>query len=212
MMRARRRDDEGLTLIELIVAMGVFIVLLTVLVGGVVGLSKNFTVARTDAQTSKAVGVAAQRIERSVRYADSINYPGVVTGKSYVEWRTDAVSAPSGVTTCTQLRYDESAGTIAIRQWASTASPTTGTWSVILGNVRGAASATFPFVTVAAGGGVLYQGLTVSFATGLNDNAGTITSVTYYAKNSSVDSPSNPTDASNQSTPGVCALKTGARS
>ncbi len=211
-MSARRKRDEGMTLIELIVAMGIFAVLLSVLASGVVGLSRSFMESRVDAQTSKALGVAAQRVERSVRYADAINYPGVVATKAYVEWRTDAVSAPSGVTTCTQLRYDASAGTVAIRQWASSASPSTGAWSVILSNVTGTATVAYPFVTVAAGRGVLYQGLSLSLATGLAADTGTTTSVTYYAKNSGVDSPSNAQDASDQSQTPVCSAKTGARS
>lgn len=211
-MRSPRSREEGMTLVELIVAMGIFAVLLSVLTAGIVGVSRNFTESRVDAQTSKAVGIAVQRVERSVRYADSINYSAVVSGKSYVEWRTDAVSAPSGVTTCTQLRYDESTGTIAMRQWASTASPSTGTWNVILSSVTGAATAAYPFVTVAAGGGVLYQGLNLNLSTGLDADTGTTASVTYYAKNSGVDSPSNASDASGQSQVAVCGAKTGARS
>jgi prepilin-type N-terminal cleavage/methylation domain-containing protein len=215
------RRDDGFTMPELIVAMGLFLVLLTIFVTGIVSIARASTAARLDAQTSSAVGIAMQRIERSVRYADAVNYPGVVAGKAYVEWRTDKDAARSGVTTCSQLRYRASDGALALRTWTSGAAASTGTWSVLLTGIRGtsvasypvsaatypAAGANYPFTTIAAAGGVSnYQGLTVSLATGLSDAAGTATSTTVYAKNSSVDSTSNPIASGGQSATPVCAI------
>lgn len=191
---AATRRDAGFTLVELIVALGLFTVFLSLLVSGIVGFTRATTDARLDAQTSSAVGAAMKRIDKTVRYANALNYPGVVSDRVYVEWRTDAVSAPTGVTTCTQLRYTASAGTIALRTWAAADAPSTGTWSVILSGVRGAATASYPFTTVSAGAASNYQGLTVLVTTGPSDSAGTTASSTVYAKNSSVNSPSNPTD------------------
>lgn len=194
-----------MTLLELIVALGLFTVLLSIFVGGIVGFARATTEARVDAQTSSAVGTAIKRVEKSVRYANALNYPGVVSEKSYVEWRTDAVSSPTGTTTCTQLRYIASTGTISMRTWADGASASTGTWSVILRGVRGAATTSSPFLTIAAGANSNYQGLELIVATGLSDRAGTTASSTVYAKNSSVNSVSNPINASSQSQTPVCA-------
>lgn len=193
-------------MIELIVAMGLFALFLSLLVGGIVGFTRATTESRLDAQTSSAVGAAMKRIERSARYADAINYPGVVSGKSYVEWRVDAVSAPSGVTTCYQLRYTAPTGTLALRAWPVTSSASSARWSVLLSGVRGTASTSYPFMTIAAGAASNYQGLTVSVAAGLDADTGTTTSSTVYAKNSSSDSTSNAVASSGQSLNPICAV------
>lgn len=205
--RLRRRpakDDSGLTLIELIVALGLFSLFLSLLVGGVVAFTRVTTEARLDAQTSSAVGIAMKRVERSARYANSINYAGVVSGKSYVEWRVDAVSAPAGVTTCYQLRYLPTDGTIALRSWSASDAPSSATWSVILSGVRGAATTSYPFLTISAGANSNYQGLAMTVDAGQSSTAGTSTSSTVYAKNTTPDSTANAMDASGQSRDKVC--------
>lgn len=202
----RRHNDQGYTLVELLVAMGVFSIFLAMFIAGVTSVSRASTQARIDAQTSSSIGIAMQRIERSVRYADAINYPGASGGASFVEWRTDSTSAGSGVTTCTQLRYSEADGTLAMRSWEAASAPSTGTWNVLVKDVRGEATDVYPFSTVPAASGVSnYQGLTVHTIAGLSDAAGTEASSTIYARNSSVDSTSNSAGANGQSITPVCA-------
>ncbi|MGY1550222.1 PulJ/GspJ family protein [Microbacterium sp. A588] len=205
--RLDRRDEQGYTLVELLVAMGVFSVFLVLFISAIVSVSRASTQARVDAQTSSSVGIAMQRIERSVRYADSINYPGSNAGASYVEWRTDATSASSGVDTCTQLRYTAGDGKLAMRTWDAASSPSTGTWNVLVSDIRGESTNVYPFRTIAADGGTTthYQGLTVHTLAGLSEAAGTETSATIYAKNSTVDSTSNAIGAAGQSMTPVCA-------
>ncbi len=209
--RALRTDgrpdrETGHTLIELTVAMTVFSIFLALFIGAVVAVSRASTEARIDAQTSSAAGIALQRLERSARYADAINQPGVVGGTAYVEWRTDAVSASTGVTTCTQLRYRADDGMIALRSWPASQSPSTGKWNVVMRDVIGTATTTYPFATMVASAGVSnYQGLTVHIRAGLDDRAGSEATTTVYAKNSSVESPSNAVAASGQSTTPICA-------
>lgn len=202
--RRRPRADAGLTLVELIVAFGLFSFLVAILVTAIVGFTSTTTEAQLDAETSSQVGAAMKRVERSVRYAESINYAGVTSGAAYVEWRTSAASAPTGVTTCTQLRYTSSDGKLAMRTWDAAALPSPGTWTVILSGLYGSATATYPFITIAAGAGSNYQGLTVSVQTGEDTDSGTTTASTVYAKNSSVDSPSNEATPGNQSKTPVC--------
>lgn len=198
--------ESGHTLVELTVAMTVFSVFLALFVGAVVVVSRASTEARVDAQTSSAAGIALQRIERSARYADAVNQPGAVGGTAYVEWRTDAVSSSTDVTTCTQLRYRADDGTIALRSWPASQSPSTGKWNVVMRNVIGTATTTYPFATMVASAGVSnYQGLTVHIRAGLDDRAGSEATTTVYAKNSSVESPSNAVAASGQSTTPICA-------
>jgi len=204
--RLTRPADRGATLIELVVAMGIFSLFLAVFVAGIVSVSRASTQARVDAQTSSALGMAVQRVERSARYAEAVNQPGTTGDRAYVEWRTSAVSHPSGAATCTQLRYNAAAGTLAMRSWAAAAAPTTGTWHVLATDLRGGATATTPFRTVVAATGVSnYQGVTLALEAGVSDRAGSSVTTTIYAKNSSVDSPSNAVAASGQSATPVCA-------
>lgn len=201
----RARLDDGFTLLEVIVALGLFSVLLSIAVAGVMSLNRVALSARVDAQTSSQIGIAVQSVDKSIRYAEAVNYPGTTSSGAYVEWRTSAASAPSGVTTCTQLHYAPDSGTLAMRSWVATASPTTGTWRVILSKMRGTASITYPFVMIPAGSISNYQGLAISILTGPNESAGTETSATIYAKNSSSESPSNTLGSGGQSASPVCS-------
>ncbi|WP_314855646.1 prepilin-type N-terminal cleavage/methylation domain-containing protein [uncultured Microbacterium sp.] len=206
MIRPRRlRRDGGFTLLEVIVALGIFSVLLSIFVAGVMSLNRLALASRIDAQTSSQTGIAVQTIDKSIRYAEAVNYPGTTGVGAYIEWRTSAASAPSGVTTCTQLRYAPDKGTLAMRSWVAAAAPSTGTWRVILSNVRGTASSTYPFVMIPAGSVSNYQGLAISVLTGPNESAGTETSATIYAKNSSSESPSNTLGSGGQSASPVCS-------
>src|SRR5690606_29389526 len=88
----------------------------------------------------------------------------------------------------------------------ATASPSTGKWSVIMRDVIGTATTTYPFATMVAAAGVSnYQGLTVHIRAGLDDRVGSEAMTTIYAKNSSVESPSNTVNAGGQSTYPICA-------
>lgn len=203
---SRAKSDAGYTLIEIIVAMGIFSIFLAMFIAGVIAVSRATTQASTDAQTSSAIGVAVQRIERSVRYADAINHPGTASGFSYVEWHTDSTTSSTGIDTCTQLRYSPDDGTLAIRTWEESSAPSTGKWNVMLGQMRGEADNEYPFDLFAAASGISnYQGLTLHIIAGLDDAAGTETTTTIYAKNSSVDSISNTATAAGQSARPVCA-------
>ena len=116
------RRESGFTLPEVIVAMGLFVVLLSMVVAGIIGLNRAAMTARLDTQTSSQTGIAFQRIDRSVRYAEALNYPGITAVGSYIEWRTGAASSPTGIATCTQLRYSSVDGTLAMRSWDASAS------------------------------------------------------------------------------------------
>lgn len=203
---ARRESDAGFTLIELMVAMGLFAIFLSILATAAVAFAGASTDARIDAQSSSSIGVAFQRIQRTVRYGDSINYPGTVSTRAYVEWHTTAQSSSTGVATCTQLRYDSTTGVVSIRSWPDTAAASTAPWATVLAGVKGAATTSYPFGTVAAVGGVTnFQGLTLTFTAGVDDAAGTSTSTTFYARNSSVNSTSNAVATSGQSAVPICA-------
>ncbi len=108
-----RGDDRGTTLIEVIVAMSIFSVIITIF--GVAVTQWTQSIVRGDAiadQTS-AARTAFDFLDRQVPAASAVNYP-VLSGSSwYLEFRTDATS-PS---TCTQWRLDTDTQLLQWRTW-----------------------------------------------------------------------------------------------
>ena len=135
-LRQRLRRDEksqaGFTVIELMVAH----VDLLNLPGNRDHLARRADPRCQPHQGCRGVGEPGTRRLRAprppVRYSDGINLQGAgASGDIYFEFRTPADSAPSGVTTCTQWRYDPIAQTVASRSWpdGSLSSATFGTFS-----------------------------------------------------------------------------------
>ena len=107
-----------MTLIELIVSMGIFTVLITVIMGGVVMMSRSTVRADATVTASDGLRNAFQRLDRQVRYAEAVNFPGVGGGgRQYVEFRVGATVSATGKATCTQWRWDPTGGTLDRRSW-----------------------------------------------------------------------------------------------
>jgi len=209
---ADARADEGFSLIELIVAMGIFMIFVSLFLGAVVGLARGTTRAQVSAEATSGVIILFQNIDRQVRYSDGINYPGTSAGKTYIEFRTPAASAPSRVTTCTQWRYDPSKAIIESRTWADGAT-IASSWSVKLSSVVPSAAADYPFAMIPAGFlGSTKQEFKLTIKAG-NDSTGGATnmSTSFFAKNTNTGSPGNAANASGDSAVPVCQRTGGTR-
>jgi hypothetical protein len=194
--RGRRADESGFSLIELVVATGIFTIFISLFLVAVVSLARGTSRATLTADSSSGVLLVFQDIDRQVRYADAVNFPGNgVSGSRYryVEFRTPAASARSGVTTCTQWRYDSVAGTIASRQWTDVGGAVASPWKVKLDAVYGAPSATYPFrLEPATANQAKRQRLYISIDAGnLALQAGASIETSFIARNSSISSPGN---------------------
>ncbi|GCD21440.1 type II secretion system protein J [Cellulomonas algicola] len=200
--RLRRSQDQGrdtgMTLVELIVAMGIFTIVIAVFMGAMVTMSKNTARAAATSRAGDELRVAFQRLDKQVRYADAINFPGAGSGgKQYVEFRIPAVAAPSGVVTCVQWRWDPTARTLAMRTW-----PQGGTVPAFVPMVRSALQSvdrtTSPptpipvFVMTPANSEHPRQALDVAISVNVNANAKVqSTSSSFIARNSTTDSDGN---------------------
>ena len=103
----QRRDDAGISIVELLIAMAIFVTVIVVFMAGVVVMTKNTVRSQVTIDAGDDVRRVFQVIDKQVRYADAINRPGAGGGgRMYVEFRTPATVAASGVTTCTQWRWD----------------------------------------------------------------------------------------------------------
>jgi hypothetical protein len=176
------------------VAMFVFLVFLTIILTSVIAITGASTRAQVVSRTASGVLVVFQNIDRQIRYADSVNFPGAgaTTGSRYVEFRVPASSASSGVATCTQWRYWPATRSIQTRQWTEGSAPSAN-WATKMSNVLDPGGANYPFkLTPATIGGSATQQLQFTISSGtVSITTGASMSSTFVARNSSVTSPSN---------------------
>ena len=198
MVRIPRRRDEredGLTLIELLVSMGIFTIVIAVFMAGVVSMTRSTTHSQEVTDAGNAVRRAFQTMDKQIRYASAINFPGVapVSGNHYVEFRTE--SQPNGLAPlCTQWRLNVATKELQSRTWRDPGTTRTA-WVTMATNVRNKLTAPGsqpPFVLKPAGGNLVRQQLAVTVVSGRGTSPiGADTSTVFVARNSSKNSLSN---------------------
>lgn len=174
-----------MSLVELIVAMSIFLVVIAVFMGSVVAMTRTTARAGAVSTATSDVRKVLDRFDKQVRYSTAINRPGSggTTTKFYVEYLMPNPAA-GGTPVCVQWRYDSVAHTIARRSWLSTGAPS-ATWSAIAVHVRNAMPSNPPFVFTAADGYTVHQGLTVALDVGVGSRPGANARTTYGARNTS---------------------------
>lgn len=203
-LRGAARRDEGFTLVELMIALGVFAIFLGIALSSILSLTKASTQTQVTARSSSAELALFSRLDHQIRYSDSINFPGdgATTGDTYIEFRTPALSTASGIALCTQWRFDPTAHKIQSRQWNDTTGTNAGnTWDTLLTNVATDPGDDYPFKLIpASSGGSSNQELQITVDSGNASVQGAAIISTFVARNSSLTtSPSN----SDATTPGV---------
>ncbi len=169
-MRSRLRDDAGVTLVEMVVAMGIMMIFLAIFTGAMVMMSKSETKARSVSDTSTQLNVAFLWLDRNVRYASALTAPGTTSGNFYLELSNTG----SGSQVCTQVRLNAATHKLERRSWTVTGtSPSYANlsgWLLIASNITNTAS---PFsVASRATGSEVHQQLGVSLtSTGGPGNA-----------------------------------------
>jgi len=185
------RHDDGYTLIELTISMFVFSILAAVVLSALIGLSRATSDAQARSVSASGIVSVTQSLDRQVRYADSVNYPGEGTAsRRYIEFRTPAASSPTGFTQCTQWRFLPADRRIETRTWQDGTAPT-ASWSTRMTEVVARAGVTYPFEMLPASpSGSLVQRLRITIEAG-SARTGSESSLAFVARNSSVQSPSN---------------------
>lgn len=193
-----QRSDGGFTLIEMTVAIGVFLIFVACAIPVLISVTRTMTNAENSAWSSSAAISALSSLDHQVRYADSINFPGTgASGDDYIEFRVPAnrVQA-SSVAVCYQWMFNPNADTLGYRTWNSGAAISAATpWHIEVEQVNGSVTSSYPFTLIpAAASGPSMQQLAFSVnagpTTGSSANLAVL-SATFDALNSSVSSPSN---------------------
>ncbi len=124
-----------MTLIEMLVAMGLFTFLIGIFMAGIAAMTS--VTVRTQASTDSGDEIRRtyQRLDKQLRYASAVNRPGLAGGDEYLEFQTSAVGVGSDPV-CTQWKLDSDADTLAFRTWSDVDSATASAWTVVANRVR----------------------------------------------------------------------------
>jgi prepilin-type N-terminal cleavage/methylation domain-containing protein len=180
--------DSGYTLIELLVAMGIFTVVLTIIMGGVVVMVNDLRKTSNQTDASDQVRAAILRMNKTVPYADAISAPVLSGSDWYVSFSTTA----SGQDNCQAYRLLGATDVLQHRKVDNKTGSDTG-WDTIATNIMNDPTTQQPFKrTVANGSTINAQQLEVDlFASKGTRSTGTAeTDVTFVARNSGVNSAS----------------------
>lgn len=201
--------DAGVTLVEQLVAMSIFLVVAAVFMTGLVSMTTSTSRTQNTADSGDAVRAAFLSMDRQVRYADAVNRPGRgASGDWYVEFRTPVTTAAASAT-CTQWRYDTTGGQLLMRTWNDDSTPG-GSWTFLATVTK--APAAPPFTTSPATATQPFQRLAVDLRSGRGSGAsagGAQVQTSFTARNSSAASPSNrDADGDGRSDTPVCLAGT----
>ncbi|GIF25338.1 prepilin-type N-terminal cleavage/methylation domain-containing protein [Actinoplanes tereljensis] len=115
-------DDEGFSLIELIVSMSVMAVIMVIVTGAITEVYSD--VNRTDnlANARDQIGNSFRRLDKELRYANWVATPGQVNSAWYLEYGMPGNN-------CQQLVFKN--GVLTRATWVSTATSTPGAATTI---------------------------------------------------------------------------------
>lgn len=190
--RRRTAEDEGFTLVEMIVAMGIFSIVLAVFGAGIVSMTHTTARVQATGETTNEARQAFNLLDKQVRYASALNAPARVGDTWYVEFLTDATGVTGAVenpSQCHQWRLRSSTDTLELRSWDIGGAPTA--WRAVAHYVVNDPVADVPFVFSPAGTNSTRQGLAVSLSLQRGEApVGELTS-NFVARNSSTSAVTN---------------------
>ncbi|MEV4640933.1 hypothetical protein AB0J80_26695 [Actinoplanes sp. NPDC049548] len=176
------RSDDGATLMELLVNLGIMSLVMAVATGALVQMYRTSNRGESMSIEIGQLQTAFQLLDKSVRYATGISQPNTIAtagGSWYVEW----ASGTNGEL-CTQMRLDPS-GRLQRRELPSTAATPSG-WTTMASSLAG----TQPFVLEPASASTYpHQRLTVNLearAPGQDGHTGRRSVFTFTALNTSL--------------------------
>lgn len=115
----RRRDDEGYSLVEVLVAASLMSVVMAVSVTAVLQIYSSINRTEETVAVRDAIDVSFRRLDREMRYATRVNPPGKVNGRWYVEYELPITDGSTNAP-CRQLKLEN--GVLTLSSWKLPAS------------------------------------------------------------------------------------------
>lgn len=188
------RHDDGFSLVEILVVLGITAIIGAVFTTGVIALYRTAGAEDNDYATQSQTSQALLRLEKQVRYAYSIGTPHTEATVPYLEYLVMTPASATSTTLvkrCVQLRL--SGARLQSRYWTAGSASTVTGWTQLAGNL--APTGTPPFVRTPPTTAVNHQLLTVRLAARSGSSARTST-LTFTALNTYastvLDSSGNP--------------------
>ena len=124
----RRRDDDGFSLAEVLVTLGLMSVVMMIFTGAILQVYRTNQATETLTEAQGQLATAFQRFDRELRYASWISPVGQVGTRHFVEF------AGADPTQCRQLRLEtaasssgtEGTGLLQLMSWTRGSPPASG--------------------------------------------------------------------------------------
>lgn len=161
MRRWRLRGDAGFTLSELLVAMGIFTVVIAVSTAALRVMTDS-TVRVTQANDARTEGDRLYNLlDKQAPYASAINPAGTAGGSWWIEFVTVAQGRAE---TCHQYRLDTATRLLRTRSWRPGNAASVTPWSTVLTDARArtGTGAPPPFRMIPAGTDLIRQRLVIA--------------------------------------------------
>jgi len=127
-----RSNDDGYSLIEVMMAMVCTSILLTLVTSAVIQIYHSVNSVDAVSAAQSQIDTAFSRLDKEVRYARGISDPGPAGGDAYVEYLLDVNS----VDTCVELRLHGATGELQRRSWTKNQTPLVPTgWQTLASSV-----------------------------------------------------------------------------
>jgi len=174
-----RDDDDGVTLVELVVAMTIMSIFMSIFTAVAVQMFKfeSDTESATSAKTQ--IHLAFLRLDREIRYASGISTPT----STFVEYVRTDTQTPQ----CTELWLDSASKALRTRTWSQGSTPASN-WVTLATD----ASATTPFTLLPASPPYTTQRLNLTITVGPNGGNGPtrVMNATFTAQNTTTSTSS----------------------
>lgn len=183
------RDDSGFTLVEGLVAMVIFVTILSLMTSAIAAMTDNMRLAEGTSSATDQTRLGFQRLDKQVRYANGIR-PLSASGDWSVTFRLDEdTESAAPKYTCHEWRVDNVTDRLQTRSWTElgTSSAPRPSWrTVAVGVVN--ADAKPPFRSASS---LKFQGISVDLITQPGDETRGAAHLksTFLARNSDASMP-----------------------
>jgi prepilin-type N-terminal cleavage/methylation domain-containing protein len=134
------RDDDGLTLIEMVVAIVVLTVVMSMFTGAMLQIYRNVNKTEAVSGVQSQLNVAFLRLDKEIRYASAISDQVTSGGDYFFRF----LISNTGTSRCVELKLDGTAKKLLRRDWTQTSgTPAVSPWLPLASSV----TSTSPFLT-----------------------------------------------------------------